>query len=118
MYKSIIILILISSLAFAETHIDAKFKLRPEKEEQAEKLATTLGVVYVGMPKAALYQVYTDLQQKGYRKDGRDEWITFTDWMSEEPGALITFYLRDSKVRGWKTKKPDEGSLPQSKGDV
>ena len=96
MNKIIIILLLISSLAFAESQTD--------KEKQREEFATALGVVYVGMPKEALYKVYTDLQQKGYRKDGRDEWITFTDWMSEEQGSRITFYLRDGKVKGWKAK--------------
>ena len=83
--------ILISSLAFGET----------VRDKQAEEIATTLGVVYVGMPKKALYEVYTKHQQKGYYKDGNEEWIAFSEWMTEEPGDKITFYLKDGKVKGW-----------------
>ncbi|MBU4377147.1 MAG: hypothetical protein KKD29_06725 [Candidatus Omnitrophica bacterium] len=68
--------------------------------KQADKLATSLGVVYVGMPKESLYQVFSDLQQKDYRKDSQDEWITFTDWTTKKSGDLITFHLKDGKVVG------------------
>lgn len=91
-----IVLLLISSLAFAET--DYKLYTR----EDAEKLATAMGVVYVGMPKEELYKVYTN--QKGYYKEDNEEWISFSDWMTDESGDLISFYLKDGKVKGWKDK--------------
>jgi hypothetical protein len=55
--------------------------------------------------------VFSDLQQKGYRKNGQGGWITFTDWTTEESGDSITFYLKDGKVAGWnksgaKAKEP------------
>jgi hypothetical protein len=85
-----ILVLLISPTAFCS-----------DDTEGVDKLATSLGVVYVGMPKDSLYQVFSDLQQKAYRQDGPDEWITFSDWTTEEFGDTITFYLRDGKVRGW-----------------
>jgi len=63
----------------------------PLPENQAEKLATAMGIVYVGMPKEALYQIYTPLTQKGYRKIDDEEWIAFSDWTTEESGDLVTF---------------------------
>ena len=71
---------------------------------QVEKLATTVGAIYVNMPKETLYKVYTPLQQKGYRKIDNEEWITLSEWMTEEPGDKITFYLKDGKVKGWDRK--------------
>lgn len=52
-----------------------KYKNIPEhaEAEQADNLATSLGVVYIGMPKESLYQVFSELQQKNYRKDGIEE---------------------------------------------
>ena len=83
----IIVCLLFSPLALAET--------------QAERLATTAGIAYVGMSKEALHEVYTPVQQKGYKKIGSEEWIEFSEWMTEEPGDRITFYLKHGKVKGW-----------------
>lgn len=69
---------------------------------QKKQLATDLGIVYVGMPKEDLYKVFTQLQQKGYYKQGNEEWITFSNWTTKEPDDTVTFYLRDGKVKGWK----------------
>lgn len=74
-------------------------------EQNVEKLATSLGVVYAGMPKEALYSIFTKYQRKGYYAEGTEEWITFSDWMTEKPGDLITFYLKNSKVKGWEEQK-------------
>lgn len=85
----IIACLLFSPLAFADTL------------EQAEKFATAVGTVYVAMPKEALYKVFTPLQQKGYYKEGAEEWIIFSGWTTEESGDTVTFYLKDNKVKGW-----------------
>lgn len=95
MRYTLILCILISSLAFAEA------EHKPYAHQDAEKLATAMGVVYVTMPKAELYKVFTPHHQKGYYKDGNEEWITFSDWQTDKSGDLITFYLRDGIVRGW-----------------
>ncbi|MHC4123965.1 MAG: hypothetical protein ACYSSI_10360 [Planctomycetota bacterium] len=90
MYKYIIVtLLLLSPLALAQT------------QYQAEQFATTLGAVYVGMSKEALYEVYTPVQQKGYKQIGDEEWIEFSEWMTAESGDTITFYLKGGKVKGW-----------------
>lgn len=73
--------------------------------DQKKQLVTEMGIVYVGMPKEDLAKVgFTEYSQKGYHKEGNEEWITFSDWMTEESGDLITFYLVDGKVKGWKEK--------------
>ena len=71
--------------------------------QASPKIVTELGVVYVGMPKEYLEKAgYTDLMQKGYRKEGDEEWITFLSWNTEESDDLVTFYIVDGKVKGWK----------------
>ena len=84
--------------------------------EHVQKLATAMGIVYVGMPKEDLYKTgFTRYMQKGYRQEGNEEWITFLDYMTEEPGDTITFYLKDGKVAGWKKPgaKPGETVKPE-----
>ena len=73
--------------------------------EQRKELAPHLGIVYPGIPKEELEIAgYTEYSQKGYRKEGNEEWITHLNWATKESGDLITFYLKDGKVRGWKEK--------------
>lgn len=77
-----------------------------ELPETTKQLATSLGLVYEGMPKEKLYETgFTELLQKGYRQEGNDEWITFSDWTTEERGDLITFHLKDGKVVDWARPK-------------
>ena len=72
--------------------------------QASPKIVTELGVVYVGMPKELLEKaVYTELMQKGYRKEGNEEWITFSNWANPEK-ALVIFYIVDGKVKGWQEK--------------
>jgi len=74
-------------------------------EKQTSNLITELGVVYVGMPKEDLEKAgYTELIQKGYKSEGNEEWITFLNWTTEEPGDRVTFYIVDGKVKGWQEK--------------
>lgn len=70
-------------------------------QDKKAQLAIELGVVYVGMSKKDLYKVFTPLQQKGYYKKNNEEWIIFSDWMTEESKDKITFYLVNEKVKGW-----------------
>ena len=97
--------LLITSIALAqELHHEGKAELKVpiEKKEAAKKLATALGIVYVGMPKEDLYKTgFTELLQKDYRQEDNEEWITFSDWTTEKSGDLITFHLIDGKVEGW-----------------
>ena len=88
MYIILIALLLIPRIAFAEASTDEQvksFHKLIKTEEQARELATNTGVVYVGMPKEDLYKVYVKELQKGYYKDGNEEWITFSEWKTEEP---------------------------------
>lgn len=74
----------------------------PEYLKRAEKLPE-YGVVYVGMPKEDLVKAgYTGYLQKGYHKDGGNEWITFSNWVTKKRGDTITFYVKDGRVKGWK----------------
>ncbi len=84
--------------------------LAQEPPEATKQLATELGLVYEGMPKEDLYKTgFTDLTQKDYRQEGNEEWITFSDWTTEERGDTITFHLEDGKVKDWKKpgKEPE-----------
>jgi len=80
---------------------------QPDATTQASpKMVTELGVVYVGMPKEDLEKIgFTEHSQKGYYKEGNEEWITFSNWVTEESGDLITFYLVDGKVKGWREER-------------
>jgi hypothetical protein len=71
--------------------------------EQEREMMTPRGRVYVGMSKEELYQVY----QKGDRimvpqRLVDKEWIVYKDWMSNNPSDVITFYLQNGVVAGWK----------------
>jgi hypothetical protein len=72
------------------------------KPDPYKLLINESGFVYVGMPKEGLAKAgYTKLLQKGYRKEDNQEWITFSNLGTKEPGDLVTFYIVDGKVRGW-----------------
>jgi hypothetical protein len=82
--------------------------------EHIKILAPEIGAVYEGMPREDLYKVFTDLQQKDYRKEGNEEWITFSDWTTEERGDLITFHLVDGRVEGWERHEKSK-EIPEVK---
>jgi len=87
-----------------ELHYEGKAEVKTslEKEEAVKELATALGIVYVGMPKEDLYETgFTEYLQKDYRQEGNEEWITFSDWTTEESGDRVTFHLIDGKVKSW-----------------
>ena len=60
--------------------------------------------VYVDMPKADLYGLFTAPQLQDYRKEGNEEWITFSAWVTEESTDTVTFYLLDGKVKDWQNR--------------
>lgn len=93
----------IQSVSYDSTQGGLSTKLEfPATLEQKKQLVTELGVVYVGMPKEDLEKVgFTKHLQKGYYRKGNQEWITFSNWVTEEPSDTITFYLVGGKVRGW-----------------
>ena len=66
-------------------------------------------LVKEGMSKKDLYKTgFTDLMQKGYRKENSEEWITFLDYSTGEKGDLITFHLIDNKVESWERFIPEQ----------
>ncbi len=102
----LLIALLISAPAFAqEPHIESQAEHEIELGEQEEKLATELGFIYIGMSKEDLYKVLSEVQQIDHRQEGSEEWITFSDWTTEERRDLITFHLVDGKVEGWEKPK-------------
>lgn len=70
-------------------------------DAQEQELLKYGGMVHIGMSKEDLYNVFGEALEKGYRGKGNEEWITFSDWTTEEVGDIITFYLTDGKIKGW-----------------
>lgn len=87
-----------------ELHYEAKGEVSLEfgAEEEKEELATDSGTVYKGMPKGALYKIFQKHDREFKHKILAYEWIVFKNWTTEEPNDLITFYLKDGHVMGWK----------------
>ena len=80
----------------------AKFSVPFDWPRSQEKgLANQLELVYVGMSKSELMRVFTGFQQRSFHKEGNEEWVTFSDWETEESTDTVTFYLLDGKVRDW-----------------
>ena len=97
----LILCVLFSSLAFAETK--GEFKPTAREKERAKKVEAMMKAVRVGMTKEEVYKIFGRYYRRGYRKDGDEEWITFRDWVRDEPGE-ITFYLKKGRVKSWKKK--------------
>ena len=107
----ILIIVFFCGIAFAQSQ--GEYKPQPkytqEERESVKKLAKIMDHVHVGMRKDELCEVFADYFQKGYRKDGNEEWITFSDQMMEGPGGdRISFYLRSGIVKGWEEKPAPE----------
>ena len=93
-----ILICLISLTVFAqELHYSGEGKVTiPLGKEETDattqaspKIVTELGVVYVGMPKEHLGKAgYTELMQKGYEKQGNEEWITFLSWTTPHTSGV------------------------------
>ena len=104
-----LVLLLIATPSLAqELYFEGQVGTTIEFGEEQKKLATELGLVYEGMPKEDLYKTgFTEYLQKDYRREGNDEWITFSDWTTNERGDLITFRLKDGKVVDWERPKKE-----------
>lgn len=66
------------------------------------QFTTKLGLVYEGMPKENLKKVgFTDYNLIYHDKQGKEEYMAFSDWTTPQEGDAITFYILDGKVSDW-----------------
>lgn len=54
-----------------------------------------------GLSKEKLVELYTKQEERTYRSDGSDEWITFNHRVEGQLISTITFTLRDNAVTAW-----------------
>lgn len=67
------------------------------------EFVTSLGTIKPGMSKDELYKVFQKQDRLFAHKVMDDQWIVFRDWTSDKPKTdVVTFYLKDSVVTGWK----------------
>ena len=106
----LILCLFLSSLAFAETNGEYKPlpKYTPDEKIAIEEFEKALKHVYVGMPEDKLYEVFAHWKQKSYYKEGNEEWITFSNAMTEASGDTIAFYLKQGTVKGWEVNNPEQ----------
>jgi len=98
---------MISSLAFAQTTGEYKPapKVTPAEEKATEKFEQALKRVRVGMSRNDLHQALPHCRQTAYKKDGKQEWVTLSSWITEGEDESATFYLKDGRVSGWEVNK-------------
>lgn len=88
-----------------------------------DEIVTKLGTVKVGMPKDKLYGIFQNQDRIFSHKILGGEWIVFRNWTSANPKTdVITFYLSDGLVAGWKNafvpSPTNEGSIYEYKPDA
>jgi len=98
----LIFLILFSSLAFAQTKDD--FKDIPGDKKREQKVEKIMKSLRKGMTKNELYKLIGKYYKTGYKKEGKEEWVTFRD-RKKGGTATITVYLKDGKVQSWKEEE-------------
>ena len=76
---------------------------------------TDKGVVTIGTPKGTLYEIFPDYHEIMEHRMLGDEWVVFRNWTTEDPEDVITFYLKDGYVTGWKEAF---NPTPQNKGSI
>ena len=112
---SILILLLVGCLSASGTWTDNEGYVRAgvrvpigsatqKKQSPDDKDENILkyGAVYKGMPRE-------DLEEAGYTKriliyhdrQGREEYMCFSDWLTPQYGDTVTFYILDGKVEDW-----------------
>lgn len=75
-------------------------------KDQKRKYVTALGYAYKGMPKQDLpIAGYTRETMTDYYKQGKREFMTFSDYTTPEYGDTITFVIEDGKVKSWFKEK-------------
>lgn len=90
---SIILILFFSTSSF----ISAQEKTIPDDKG---KSISDLGIVYKGMPKEYLENAgFTKYLLISSKKEGSEEWITFSDWTTPESGDKITFIIEAGKVK-------------------
>lgn len=57
--------------------------------------------VYVGMAKKEFSEIYPKNKARTYRTKDNEEWMTFSDPLAGTPKRVVTFHLKDDRVRGW-----------------
>jgi len=86
----------------SQPEVKGEFKPAPEVDNNREKRKDDiLKKVRVGMTKKTLYKLFGRYYRTGYRLEGNEEWVTFSDRKSDERDA-ITFYLKKGKVKSWR----------------
>ena len=76
------------------------------------KFAISKGIcgqtVSAGMTKEMLFKIYPKTQERTYRVDGKQEWISFNNIFSGLPNSFITFHFKDNKLITWKANDRKE----------
>ena len=70
-------------------------------QPQKQGFTRQLDLVYIGIPKTSLYKLFKKFRQTKYRKQGNQEWVTFSMRETNKSGDAATFYLSDGKVKQW-----------------
>jgi len=65
---------------------------------------STIKGVYVGMSKTELYKLFSASQLRDYRKQGNQEWITFSTHAETDPIGAVDFHLVDGKVKEYNSR--------------
>ena len=118
MIKKLIItglLVLATGFIFSEAAFTAEM-------DNEKEMVTSRGTVTVGMRKDMLYQIYQNQDRIFSHKILGEEWIVYRDWAAANPKTdVITFYLVDGLVTGWKRAfiptPMNEGSIYEYKPD-
>jgi hypothetical protein len=77
----------------------------PSSEEPiSNSSVSTIKGIYVGMSKTELYKLFSASQLEDYRKQGNQEWITFSAGAEREPTDTVEFYLVGGKVKDYKSR--------------
>jgi len=107
----IVSLFVFAAFAAAQTGERAAVPKEKQETEKAEKFKAAIKKVRAGTTKEELYSIFSDFQGRAYESRGNEEWVVFMNWMTDEPGDLIIFYLKDGKVKGWNVKKPRRAEI-------
>ncbi|MFA5089223.1 MAG: hypothetical protein WC552_09360 [Candidatus Omnitrophota bacterium] len=54
-----------------------------------------------GITREELFALYPQKEERTYRKQGEEDWVTFNDPRENRPSGIVTFHLKENKVAGW-----------------
>jgi len=68
-----------------------------------KKTDPALPHVSIGNTKETLFKTYPKTEERTYRGNGVQEWITFNtrDAATDEVNGFVTFYLKNDVIKGW-----------------